>query len=94
MQNFAKTAAVAAMLWSAQAGAQIADIIGLASGASLFVLVVVVLAVLLVFSGVKTVPQGSQYTVERFGRFTKSLTPGLNFIVPFIDRVTHRVNMM
>ena len=94
MNHFAKTLAAAAMLWSAQAGAQIADIIGLASGANLLVLLLVVLAVLLVFSGVKTVPQGSQYTVERFGRFTKSLTPGLNFIVPFIDRVTHRVNMM
>ena len=61
---------------------------------AIFVLIVVVLAVLLVFKGVKTVPQGYQYTVERFGKFTKALTPGLNFIVPFIDRVTGRVNMM
>ena len=61
---------------------------------AIFVLIVVVLAVLLVFKGVKTVPQGYQYTVERFGRFTKALTPGLNLIVPFIDRVTGRVNMM
>lgn len=61
---------------------------------AIFVLIVVVLAVLLVFKGVKTVPQGYQYTVERFGRFTKALTPGLNFIVPFIDRVTDRINMM
>ena len=61
---------------------------------AIFVLIVVVLAVLLVFKGVKTVPQGYQYTVERFGRFTKALTPGLNFIVPFIDRLTDRINMM
>ena len=61
---------------------------------AIFVLIVVVLAVLLVFKGVKTVPQGYQYTVERFGKFTKALTPGLNFIVPFIDRLTDRINMM
>ena len=68
--------------------------IGAISGSSIFVVIVVVLAILLIFSGVKTVPQGSQYTVERFGRFIKSLTPGLNFIIPFVDRVTHKVNMM
>lgn len=91
-KTFAAAATVASTaLWSAQSHAQLG---GLVSGVNLFVLFIVVLAVLLVFSGVKTVPQGSQYTVERFGRFTKSLTPGLNFIVPFIDRVTHRVNMM
>ena len=61
---------------------------------AVFVLIVVVFAVTLVFKGVKTVPQGYQFTVERFGRFTKALTPGLNLIVPFIDRVTQKVNMM
>ena len=90
MKTIAKTAAVLTLLWSAQAGAQI----GAVAGSGLFVIIIVALAVVLVFSGVKTVPQGHQYTVERFGRFTKSLTPGLNFIVPFVDRVTHRVNMM
>nr|CRH06273.1 Putative protein qmcA. Containing SPFH domain/Band 7 family [Candidatus Magnetococcus massalia] len=43
--------------------------------------------------GVKTVPQGFQYTVERFGRFTRTLRPGLNFIIPMIDSVNHKVNM-
>ncbi|GIT25635.1 MAG: hypothetical protein CM1200mP41_16790 [Gammaproteobacteria bacterium] len=52
------------------------------------------LAVVVIFKGVKTVPQGYEFTVERFGRFTQSLTPGLNLIVPFIDRITHKVNMM
>ena len=61
---------------------------------SIFVLIIVVLAVVVVFKGVKTVPQGYEYTVERFGRFTQSITPGLNLIVPFIDRITHKVNMM
>ena len=63
-------------------------------GSSMFVLIVVVLAVVVIFKGVKTVPQGYEFTVERFGRFTQSLTPGLNLIVPFIDRITHKVNMM
>ncbi len=63
-------------------------------GSTVFVLIIVFLAILLVFKGVKTVPQGYQYTVERFGRFTKALAPGLNLIVPFIDQVTRRVNMM
>jgi regulator of protease activity HflC (stomatin/prohibitin superfamily) len=63
-------------------------------GSTVFVLIIVFLAILLVFKGVKTVPQGFQYTVERFGRFTKALAPGLNLIVPFIDQVTRRVNMM
>ncbi len=63
-------------------------------GPSIFVLIIVVLAVVVIFKGVKTVPQGYEYTVERFGRFTQSITPGLNLIVPFIDRITHKVNMM
>ena len=63
-------------------------------GSSMFVLIIVVLAVVVIFKGVKTVPQGYEFTVERFGRFTQSITPGLNLIVPFVDRVTHKVNMM
>ena len=87
-----KLAVAAAILLSTnRALAADASTIG---GSAIFVLIVVVLAVLLVFKGVKTVPQGYQYTVERFGKFTKALTPGLNFIVPFIDRLTDRINMM
>ncbi|MGI1670560.1 MAG: SPFH/Band 7/PHB domain protein [Neptuniibacter sp.] len=56
--------------------------------------VVVVLALIVVFSGVKMVPQGYNWTAERFGRFTKTLTPGLNLIIPFIDRIGHKQNMM
>jgi len=60
----------------------------------LFALVFLILAVALVFLGVKTVPQGYEYTIERFGRFTHALRPGLHIIVPFIDHVGHRMNMM
>jgi regulator of protease activity HflC (stomatin/prohibitin superfamily) len=59
-----------------------------------FAIVIVVMAVLLVFMGVKSVPQGREWTVERFGRYTNTLTPGLNLIVPFIDRIGAKVNMM
>ena len=59
-----------------------------------FAIVIVVVAILLVFMGVKSVPQGREWTVERFGRYTKTLRPGLNLLVPFVDRVGAKVNMM
>jgi regulator of protease activity HflC (stomatin/prohibitin superfamily) len=63
-------------------------------GANIFVLIIVALAVLTLFAGVKTVSQGFNWTVERFGRYTRTLTPGLNLIVPYFDRVGHKINMM
>ncbi|MFG1401322.1 SPFH domain-containing protein [Xanthobacter sediminis] len=63
-------------------------------GPNLFVIVLLVLAIAIVFAGVKTVPQGYEYTVERFRRYTKTLSPGLNLIVPFIDRIGNKVNVM
>ncbi len=59
----------------------------------LLLLVLVGLAIVLVVAGVKTVSQGEEFTVERFGRYTKTLPPGLNLIVPLIDRVTNKINM-
>lgn len=59
-----------------------------------FILVFVVLAITMVVMGVKTVPQGYQWTVERFGRYTHTLNPGLNIIIPFVDRIGHKLNMM
>jgi regulator of protease activity HflC (stomatin/prohibitin superfamily) len=64
------------------------------SGLDIVIGVLVVLVLLLIFAGIKTVPQGYNYTVERFGRYTRTLSPGLNIIVPFIDRVGARMNMM
>ena len=63
-------------------------------GFDIFVLVVVVFAIALLFGTVKTVPQGYNWTVERFGRYTGTLRPGLNFIMPVIDRIGHKMNMM
>lgn len=59
-----------------------------------FSLVVVVLAVVLVVLGAKRVPQGYEHTVERFGRYTKTLRPGLNIIVPVIDSIGKKLIMM
>jgi regulator of protease activity HflC (stomatin/prohibitin superfamily) len=59
-----------------------------------FVVLLLVLAVVLVFMGVKSVPQGMEFTVERFGRYTKTLRPGLNIIAPVIDRIGRKLNMM
>lgn len=54
----------------------------------------IVLVLLVLFMGVKTVPQGYNYTVERFGRYTRTLAPGLNLIIPFFDRIGAKMNMM
>jgi regulator of protease activity HflC (stomatin/prohibitin superfamily) len=56
--------------------------------------IIAVLAVLYVLMGVKMVRQGYQYTIERFGKFTKVAQPGLTLIYPFIERVGRKVNMM
>ncbi|PCI03956.1 MAG: hypothetical protein COB78_06285 [Hyphomicrobiales bacterium] len=63
-------------------------------GFDLFVIGVVVLVILVLFAGVKQVRQGYNYTVERFGRYTRTLHPGLNLIVPFVDRIGNKLNMM
>ena len=55
---------------------------------------VVVVSRIIIAMGVKSVPQGYEYTVERFGRFTHTLRPGLNVIIPFMDRIGRKVNMM
>ena len=64
------------------------------SGFSIFVIAALFLALVLVLMGVKTVPQGMEYTVERFGRFTQALRPGLHLIAPVIDRIGAKMNMM
>lgn len=61
---------------------------------SIVLIVVLLFTVSLLAGTVKMVPQGSHWTVERFGRYTHTLTPGLSLVSPFIDRIGHRVNMM
>jgi regulator of protease activity HflC (stomatin/prohibitin superfamily) len=64
------------------------------TGFDIVIAALVVLVVLVLFMGIKTVGQGYNFTVERFGRYTKTLTPGLNLIIPFIDRIGAKLNMM
>ncbi|WP_440863403.1 SPFH domain-containing protein [Symbiopectobacterium purcellii] len=56
--------------------------------------VLIFVALVIVWSAIKIVPQGYQWTVERFGRYTKTLMPGLNLVVPFMDRIGRKINMM
>jgi regulator of protease activity HflC (stomatin/prohibitin superfamily) len=64
------------------------------TGLDIIIPILVVLVLLVLFTGIKTVAQGYNYTVERFGRYTRTLTPGLNLIIPFIDRIGAKMNMM
>lgn len=61
---------------------------------STFFIILGVFAVVLVYMSVKPVPQGMEFTVERFGRYTSTLTPGLNIIVPIIDHIGRKMIMM
>ena len=53
-----------------------------------------VFAIIVIWMAVKTVPQGEEWTVERFGRYTRTLSPGLRFLVPMVDKVGAKINMM
>ena len=64
------------------------------SGFDIFAIALVLLVIVTLFAGVKTVPQGYDWTIERFGKYTRTLSPGLNIIVPYFDRVGRKVNMM
>jgi len=56
--------------------------------------IIVVVAVFFVFRSVRVVPQGYEFTVERFGRYIQTLRPGLHIIIPLIDRIGAKVIMM
>jgi regulator of protease activity HflC (stomatin/prohibitin superfamily) len=62
--------------------------------ASIFAIAFLLLAIIAVARAVVVVRQGFEYTLERFGRFTMTLRPGFSLIIPFVDRVGHRINMM
>jgi regulator of protease activity HflC (stomatin/prohibitin superfamily) len=63
------------------------------AGFGIFWALVLVLVIVTVFAGAKTVPQGMIWTVERFGAFTRELQPGLNFLIPVIDQVGRKLNV-
>jgi regulator of protease activity HflC (stomatin/prohibitin superfamily) len=56
--------------------------------------VLLILALVILFGAIKIVPQGREYTVERFGRYTRTLSPGISFLTPFVEGIGRRVNMM
>lgn len=63
------------------------------SVADIVPIVLVVLVLVVILRSIKAVPQGMEYTVEQFGRYTKTLRPGLSFIIPFIESVGYKMNM-
>ena len=64
------------------------------AGFSLFAMAVLVFVVVTLAMGIRQVPQGYAYTVERFGRYSKTLGPGLGLIMPWVDRIGRRINIM
>jgi len=61
------------------------------TGSALFLLIFVIIMIVMM---VKSVPQGEEWTVERFGRYTRTLKPGLGFLIPIMDKVGAKINMM
>ncbi len=61
---------------------------------SALALAILVFAVIMLYLMVKTVPQGEEWTVERFGRYTRTLSPGLRFLIPLMDKIGAKINMM
>ena len=57
-------------------------------------LLIFLLAIVSIYKGIKVVPQSKVFIVERFGKFTRTLAPGLNFIVPFLDSVAHKISIL
>ena len=67
--------------------------VGQLSSSGILAIVIVVAAIVLILLSVKQVPQGYEWTVERLGRYIKTLHPGLNLIIPFIDTIGYKLNM-
>ncbi len=70
------------------------DLIDLLGTTGAPAIALLVFAIILIWMTVKTVPQGEEWTVERFGRYTRTLAPGLRFLVPVVDKVGAKINMM
>ena len=57
-------------------------------------LIFLILAAVIALGAIKIVPQGREVTVERFGRYTRTLKPGISFLTPFVEAIGRRINMM
>ncbi|RMA42538.1 SPFH domain-containing protein [Rhodophyticola porphyridii] len=63
-------------------------------GGNVVILLLAGFIILCIFLGIRIVPQSEQHVVERFGRLKSVLGPGINFIIPFLDRVAHKVSVL
>ena len=70
------------------------DYLGLVTGTTIVLVFLAILILLAIVRGIRVVPQSEKYVVERFGRLRAVLSPGLNLIVPFLDRVAHKVSIL
>jgi len=70
------------------------DLITQLLGGNIVMLLLAGFIILCVYLGVRIVPQSEKYVVERFGRLKSVLGPGINFIVPFLDKVAHKVSIL
>jgi regulator of protease activity HflC (stomatin/prohibitin superfamily) len=70
------------------------DVVGQFLGAGIVPLLLAIFIIISIFLGVRIVPQSEKFVVERFGRLQKVLGPGINFIVPFLDRVRHKISIL
>jgi len=64
------------------------------TGFNVFIITFALLGLVLVVKGVLSISQGMEYTIERFGRYTRTLSPGLHFIIPIVDKIGAKLNMM
>jgi len=63
-------------------------------GSNLVLILIALFIIIVIFVGVRIVPQSEKYVVERFGRLRVVLGPGFNLIVPFLDKVAHKVSIL
>ena len=63
-------------------------------GASIVIIILLLLVLITLYKGIVIVPQGYNYTVERFGKYLKTLQPGFHVIIPWFDRISNKANMM
>ncbi len=63
-------------------------------GGNIFLLALFAFIILCVFLAIRIVPQSEKHVIERFGRLRSVLGPGINFIVPFLDKVAHKISVL
>lgn len=70
------------------------DVLSGLSGGNVVLLALAAFIIICILMGVRIVPQSEKYVIERFGRLRAVLGPGINFIIPFLDRVAHKISIL